>query len=344
MRPSPLPRDGEDRGSRQRQGERQNDQREEEDGGSPRERPTPRLGSALSSWQLKFVVLAGIWGMSFLFIKVGDAGLAPLQVAFGRMCCGTITLLALVGIRRERIVLPWRSWGHLAVAALLLNAVPFSLFAYGERQVSSVLAGIFNATTPLTTLPVAALLLADERPSRRRVGGLALGFAGVLVVLGVWSGTGRQDLGGDLLCLAAAACYGAGFPYTRRYLTGTASPLSLACGQLVCGTLELGVITPFATSAPAGPPLRSVLAVVALGLFGTGLAYVLNYAVVHQAGATVASTVTYVMPLFSTAAGVVVLGARLSWYEPVGAVLILLGAAISQGRLLAGRQRACSTA
>lgn len=292
-----------------------------------------------SRWQLEFVVLAAIWGMSFLFIKVGDESLAPLQVAFGRMCCGTAILVAVVLVRRERLPAGWRTWGHLAVAALALNALPFSLFAYGERHVSSVLAGIWNATTPLTTLPVAALLLADERANRRRVAGVAVGFAGVLVVLGVWSGLGRQDLRGDLLCLAAAACYGVGFPYTRRYLTGTASPLSLACGQLVCGTVELGLVTPLVTSAPASLALRSVLAVVALGVFGTGIAYVLNYAVVQRAGATVGSTVTYVMPLFSTVAGVALLGEHLRWYEPAGAAVILLGAAMSQGRLLGRRGR-----
>lgn len=102
-------------------------------------------------WEAQFGLLAAIWGFSFLFIKVGDQSLAPLQVALARVLFGSATLLLVLAIRREALPRGWRLWIHLATAAFLVNVVPFSLFAYGETQVTSVAAGIWNATTPLLT-------------------------------------------------------------------------------------------------------------------------------------------------------------------------------------------------
>jgi drug/metabolite transporter (DMT)-like permease len=288
---------------------------------------------------LRFVLLAGIWGLSFLFIKVSVQAFAPLQVAFGRVLAGLVTLLAIVLARRARLPSGWRLWGHLAVAAVLLNTAPFALFAYGEQHVSSVLAGIWNATTPLFTLPVAALLIAAERPTASRFGGLLIGFGGVLTVLGIWRGLGGADLPGDLMCMAAAACYGLGFPYARRFLSGRGDPLILATGQLACAAVQLAVLTLLLTSAPAGLQARPVISVLVLGVLGTGIAYILNYSIVKDAGATVASTVTYAIPVFSTLAGVLVLREPLTWNEPVGVLVILTGALITQGRLDPDRWR-----
>lgn len=282
-------------------------------------------------WQAELGLLAVIWGFSFVLIKVGDSSLAPVQVALGRMAVGAATLLVLVAIRRERLPRDPRVWAHLAAAALLLNAAPFTLFAYGELGVSSVVAGIWNATAPLWTLLVAMAVLPDERPTPPRLAGLGIGFAGVLVVLGAWRGVGGA-LAGNALCMAAACCYGLGFPYVRRHLGGRPeSALSLSAAQLVCGTAELALVTPFVTHAPASlPPPDVVAAVLALGAFGTGVAYVLNYGIVRAAGATVASTVTYLVPVCSTVAGVVVLHEPLTWNQPAGAAIVLLGAAAAQ--------------
>lgn len=285
-------------------------------------------------WQARLALLASIWGLSFLFIKVGDEALAPLQVALGRMLLGTFTLLLVLAARREGLPREGRIWIHLAGAAILFNVLPFSLFAYGETRTTSVLAGICNATTPLFTLPLAMLMLAEERPTRQKAAGIAIGFLGVLVVLGIWRGLGGAALIGNLACLGAALCYGLGFPYMRRYLSGQPySTISLATGQLICGTTILALITPFVTAAPNTVPLKVVGSIVALGALGTGIAYIVNYSLIRDAGATAASTVTYLIPLFSTAVGVAVLGEPLAWYEPVGAIVVVAGVAISQGRL-----------
>lgn len=298
------------------------------------EEKRPARSALTSTWQPRFVLLAAIWGMSFLFIKVGDEGLAPLQVALARMAFGTAVLVIVLVVRHDRLPRGVVIWAQLALAGILLNVAPFTLFALGEQRVSSVLAGIWNAATPLIAFPVAMVVLPGERPSRQRVTGLIAGFAGVLIVLGAWSGSSGRDLGGNLMCLSAAACYGVGFPYTRKYLSNrTEGPVAMATGQLICGTIELAIITPLFTSVPHYLPARVIASVAILGALGTGLAYILNYSIIRDAGATVASTVTYVMPIFSTVAGVAVLGERLTWNEPVGAIVIIVGAALSQGRL-----------
>jgi drug/metabolite transporter (DMT)-like permease len=284
-------------------------------------------------WPARFALLALFWGSTFLFIKIGDEALAPIQVSLGRLVVGTATLLAILALRGERLPAGWRLWGQLAIAGLLLNVAPFTLFAYGERHVSSLLAGIWNATVPLFTLPIAIAWIADEHASARRLLGLMVGFAGVLIVLGAWRGVGGASLAGNLLCLGAAASYGLGFPYTRRYLAHRPEgPLALATAQLICATVEIAILTLLFTHPPHGLGTKHVLSVLALGVFGTGLTFVLNYSIIRDVGATVASTVAYVMPIVSTALGVIALGEPLRWYEPIGAAIIVVGAALAQAR------------
>jgi hypothetical protein len=117
---------------------------------------------------------------------------SAVHVALGRIALGALFLLAVLGVRRDRLPRGRRVWGHLAVVALLMNAVPFTLFAYGETKVSSILAGLWNATTPLMVLVVVLTLMREERPTRRALGGLAGGFAGVLLLLGPWKEPGRR--------------------------------------------------------------------------------------------------------------------------------------------------------
>jgi drug/metabolite transporter (DMT)-like permease len=282
-------------------------------------------------WLEQYVLLSAIWGTSFLFIKIGDRQLAPLQVVLARIALGAATVLVVLLIRRERLPSGMRMWGHLGFLAVISNAVPFALIAYGEKHISSVLAGLWNATTPLFTLLIALALLPDERPTRRRVGGLLLGFAGVAIVLGPWSGLGGPSLEGSLAVAGASACYGLSFVYIRRYVTAQpGARVSLVAGQLISGTVIMTAATLLFTSAPARLSAGPLLSVTALGALGTGVAYVLNYSIVDRAGATIASTVTYLIPLFATACGVVFLNEGLTWNEPVGALVVLCGVALSQ--------------
>jgi drug/metabolite transporter (DMT)-like permease len=293
-----------------------------------------RFGSLRWSWQARAVVLSAIWGTSFLFMKVGDRSFSPFEVTMGRLAVGALVALVILVVSGQSLPRGLRLWGHLAAAALLLNAVPFTLIAWGEQRISSVAAGIWNATTPLFVLPVAFLLLPTERPTRAKVAGLAVGFLGVAVVFGAWTGLSGSHLSGDLACLGASACYGLGIPYARRFVTrSTASPTGLAAGQLIVATAELGLVAPFLARVPAHVSTVSVLSIVALGAVGTGIAYVLNYSVIREAGATNAALVSYLVPIFSTLLGVFVLSEAFVWNEPAGAVVVLVGVAISQGVL-----------
>lgn len=132
-----------------------------------------------------FVALAATWGSSFLLIKIGLEGLTPEQVVWGRLVIGAAALLAISAATRTPLPRDPRLWGHLLVVALLLCVVPFSLFAWAEQHVSSGVASVLNATTPLMTMLVSLVALKQERLSRERITGLLLGFVGVLIVVGV---------------------------------------------------------------------------------------------------------------------------------------------------------------
>ncbi len=288
-------------------------------------------------WQASFVALGLIWGCSFLFIKLGLQSFSPVEVAFGRLAVGAVVLLAVARLTRTRLPRTPGTWRHLAVVGLLFCSLPAMFFAYGETRVSSILAGIINAATPLATLAVVLAAFREEQPTRERMAGLGIGFAGVLVVLGVWEGIGTAELPGVLACVAAIACYGLAYPYTRRYLVPTGlGPIALATGQVLLGAVFLvpllavtiavggiGIATPIEPSAIVG--------ILALGALGSGIAYVLSTRIVITAGPTVASSVTYIPPIVAVAVGAAILGEPLTWNEPVGAVIVLFGVAVAQG-------------
>lgn len=283
-------------------------------------------------WRLRFGLLSLIWGFSFLLIKVGTDGFAPFQVTFGRLFFGTAVLAAAMAVKRERLPRGARAWGHLAVAGLLLNALPFSLFAYAELTIPSTLAGICNATSPLWGMVLSLVALSEDRPTRLRVAGLGIGFLGVLTVLGAWQGFAGLDARGTAMALLASLSYPVGWIYVRRTLAGSRhSHLSLTGAQLLLATAQLAVVTPLFTTAPDAFPVVPLLAVAALGALGTGVAVLLQYGLVAEVGPTTAQMVTYFIPVIATAAGVAVLGETLTWSTPVGAVIVLAGAALTQG-------------
>ncbi|MGW3630920.1 DMT family transporter [Streptomyces sp. NPDC005122] len=288
---------------------------------------------AALDWRIRFGALSLIWGFSFLLIKVGTQSYAPFQVTLGRLVFGTAVLAAAMAVKRERLPRGARTWGHLAVAALLLNALPFSLFAYAELTIPSTLAGICNATSPLWGMGLSMVALSEDRPTRRRVAGLGLGFLGVLTVLGAWQGFHGLDATGTAMALLASLSYPVGWIYVRRTLAGSDhSHLSMTSAQLLLATAQLALVTPLFTTVPSHFPLVPLLATAALGALGTGLAVLVQYGLVAEVGPTTAQMVTYFIPVIATTAGVAVLGESLTWSTPVGAVIVLAGAALTQPR------------
>lgn len=289
------------------------------------------------SWLPGFLALAVIWGSSFLLIKVGVSELHPLYVTLGWVAIGAATLLSALAVTRTPLPRSPHVWGHLALVGSFGVALPFTLFAYGEQRISSTLAGIWNATTPLVVLPLAVLVFRTEAMTRRRVVGLVLGFLGVLVILGVWRGVGGGALTGQLMCLAAAACYGVAIPYFKRYVAGgVESGVAIAAVQVLMATLVLAVVAPIIAGRPPAPTelsLEVIGAVFALGALGTGIAFVINTRNIRLAGASTSSMVTYLIPVVATITGILVLDERLAWYQPTGAAIVLAGVAVSQGML-----------
>jgi drug/metabolite transporter (DMT)-like permease len=281
-------------------------------------------------WPGQMLLVGLIWGASFMFIKVElDDGIAPLHVAWLRCAFGALALAAILRARGERFPRDRALLRHLVVVAGLMNAVPFVLFAYGETEVSSLLAGIFNATTPLLTLLFSLAVLPDERPTALKVAGLLVGFTGVLVVLGPWEGIGGGSLLGALACLGASTCYGMGFPYMRRNLAGRPeSAVAISAAQVSIGAILL-LPTVFLSPVDGSLELDSAGSILALGALGTGVAYALNFNVIREAGAQTASTVTYIVPIFAVLFGVTLLSEPLSWHAPAGGLLILAGVTLS---------------
>ncbi|HEV3400674.1 MAG TPA: DMT family transporter [Acidimicrobiales bacterium] len=276
----------------------------------------------------RLVLLAGIWGWSFLFIKVAVAGMTPTTVAGIRVALGAVVLLAVVRGRGLSLPRDPQWWRHLAVVALAGSAAPFSLLAWGEQHVSSALAAVLNASTPLFAALFATVLL-GERLRPLQVAGLALGLAGVAVVAGLGSDdlTGA-GLGGKAAAVGAAVGYGISLTYTRRHLTPL-PPLVAAAGQLVMATLMLAPLALVTTlrQGIAVTPSRAA-AVGLLGVFGTGLAYVMVYRLIADMGSTKASVVTYLVPVVAVAVGVLFLGEDFSFRLLVGGAVVIAGIAL----------------
>jgi len=291
--------------------------------------PSPK-----NSWVVPYLALGFVWGCSFIFIKLGLEFLTPFGVAFGRCALGAATLLAWAKYKKIKLPQSKKLWAHLWVVSLMLNVIPGVLFALAETEVTSILAGIINAVTPLMTLIAIMVVTRDEKPKFYQVLGIGIGFIGVLTVLGAWKGLGENPLWAVLVLLAAVTCYGFSFPYSRRFVIPHRLPSeSIAAAQVTTGALTLLPFFLFDGIAKDEYRLGPVLAMLALGVFGSGFAYIWNFKIMAIAGSAIASSVTYITPIVAVIVGVLFLQESLFWYEPVGALIVLIGAAIGQNRI-----------
>jgi drug/metabolite transporter (DMT)-like permease len=280
----------------------------------------------------RLFLLAFIWGWSFLFIKVAVEGMSPPTVACARVGLGALVLLITLRTTGRSLPRDPMMWRHFAVAALFGNALPFTLLAWGEERITSALTSVLNASTPLFTAVIAAVALRDRLKSWQ-FAGLLLGFAGVAVAAGFGAGDlAHSSVAGSLAAVIAGLFYGIAFVYMRHNLTGI-EPTVAAAGQLVVATV---LLLPFAaaTSMTSGIDLtvRRALAIGALGIFGTGVAYILNYRILREIGATRASVVTYIIPVVAVAVGIVVLDEPFEWRVVWGGVLIIGGLVLLRER------------
>ncbi len=270
-------------------------------------------------------ILGLIWGSSFLFIKLGVNEMPPAFVAGGRLASGLIFLL--IAMRLQRLGLPHKTlWGRLLVVAIFNNTIPWILIPWGEQHITSALASILNATMPLFTVLIAHFATRDDRLTWLKLTGIAIGFAGVIVLIGadLRDITSANALG-DLAVLLSCVSYGAGAVYARQKLRGEDHTI-LATGQL---GLALLLTTPLMLLSVGGlqatPSATAILAVVLLGVLGSGLAYIIFYWLIERASASQVSLVTYLLPVTAVFWGAALLKETLGPNTFAGLILILAG-------------------
>jgi drug/metabolite transporter (DMT)-like permease len=280
----------------------------------------PRLG-----------VLALIWGSSFLWIKLADRGFPPVEVTFARLALGAAVLFPVVVARRESLPRSGPAWAHIAVAALFANAIPYLLFAVAEQSVDSSTAGIINATTPLWTVVLALAVRHQKSVTGWQGAGLMVGFGGALLIFSPWHSASSVASAGGLECLAASISYAASFIYMDKFLARRGlSPIALSACQLMVAAAWLAIALPFGGAGAPHVTAASLAGVVILGVLGTGVAYVLNYQIIASEGATVAATVTYLLPVVAIVLGVLALGETVTAAAIAGIALVLAGVALTR--------------
>ncbi|MGH3798331.1 MAG: DMT family transporter [Pseudonocardiaceae bacterium] len=276
------------------------------------------------------VALALLWGSNFAWIKIALRAFNPAQLTFGRMLLGALILCAVLAITHDRLPRGWQTWAHLTIAALVSNTAPYLLFALGETRVDSSIAEVLNATTPLWTLALVAATRYGEPIRPTQVAGFILGLTGCIVLYAPWN-THTIDPLATFYCLLAAISYAISYVYIAHYLTPKKiTPTALAAAQLLAATgwTLLALTThPGPTPHPTPGPW---IALTILGLTGTGLAYIINYALIRTEGPTRASIVTYLVPIVSLTLGAAALGEPLTPNLLTGTTLILSGIAISR--------------
>jgi drug/metabolite transporter (DMT)-like permease len=287
---------------------------------------------AARDWIL-LVTLSLLWGGSFLFVELALTSLPPLTIVWLRVALAA-GLLALV-LRVGRGAWPARAaWSALLVMGCLNNAVPFTLFALAQGQITGALAAVLNATTPLFTVLVAHVSTSDERITPGKALGLALGFAGVVVMM---AGAGfGGSLAAKLACLAAALSYGLAAVWGRRFRRMGVTPLATATGQVMASTLVLlpvwlVVDRPWRLGWPGWEAAGAVLAIAA---FSTALAYLIFFRLLARVGATRLALVTFLIPVSAAAMGWAFLGERLAPEQVTGFALIAAGLLALQGSIV----------
>ncbi len=274
--------------------------------------------------------LAGMWGFSFLFIEVALGGLGPIWIVVGRTGVGAAFLLAVLRFRKERLARPGRIWGHLLVLGVFANALPWTGAAWAQQWLPSGLVALLMAAVPTSTL-VVSVVVGLERMTLPRIAGLLLALLGVALTVAA-DPSETERLLAIAIVIAATVLYAGGAVYASRLVSGQASPLVIATGQVATAFL---VTVPAALfldplPEPGAITLGVAGAVLALGALGTGAAFLVFYTLIERVGATNTTLVTYLIPLVAVLAGALFLGERIGLPATVGGLLIIAGVWLAQ--------------
>jgi len=285
---------------------------------------------------VELIVLAAVWGGSFLFMRIAVPEFGPVVVAALRVAGASFLLLPLLAAHREIGALR-NHWRPIAVLGVTNSALPFLGFAYAAISMDSGVLAIFNSAAPLFAAVIAVLWLGD-RMTPARVAGLAIGFAGIVWIVAYKSGL---HAGGTPLavvaCLVATFCYGLSPIVAKRHLAGV-PPLAVATGSQLVGAVLLAV--PAVLAWPATPPgVTAWLVVAGLAFVCTGLALVMYFRLIAHAGPANAISVTYLIPIFAIAWGSLFLDEKITWPLLAGCAVVFLGTALATGILGARKAR-----
>lgn len=284
-------------------------------------------------------MLSLVWGGSFVFAEVALRALPPLTVVLIRVGLGGAAILIIAHAMGKRLPHEPAQWWQLFVMAILNNVIPFSLIVWGQTHITAGLASILNGTTPIFALLVAHVLTSDERLSVNKSVGVALGFAGVAVLVGPAAFGGDASIVGQLAILGAACSYGFAATWGKRL--GGLDPVVVAAGQLVCSTAIMAPIA-FVVDRPWTlnmPGFEVVASLIGLAVLSTALAYIMFFRILQGAGAINVSLVTLLIPVSAILLGVFWLGEPLVSRQIIGAIVIGLALLVIDGRLFRGRMR-----
>ncbi len=280
---------------------------------------------------LKYVGIAIAWGTSFLFIKVALESFSPIEITFFRSFLGFLTLLTWCTIKRISLPKPSKLWIHLGVLSLLLNSAPSFLFAQAETQVSSTLAGLINATTPAMTILLVSVILRSEKISRRQIFGLAVSFLGIGILVEIWRGIGSNSVTSVLALFAAVSCFAISYPYIRRFLISREEPIEgMIAIQLALSSASIFPLSILSDNKITDIDVGTLAAILVLGVFASGIAYLWNAQVIAHFGSARASSVSYLIPIVALISGFLFLGENPMPHQLLGGSVILLGIWLSK--------------
>ncbi len=276
-----------------------------------------------------FILLGAIWSSSFMWIKIAVQEVGPITLVAFRVLFGLLFGVAVILIQRVRLPRSLKEWSPVLILGITNVAIPFFLISWGEQSIDSAVAAILDATVPLFTILIAHYLLRDDKMTVPKVLGLLMGFAGVVILMSKDIGASFGSVLGQLAVVLASAFYAGSAVYARKTTEDTPGILRSA-GPLVSATVVMWLAAPLVESPVKIPQLGITwIALLFLGILGSGLAFVLSYYLIHEIGPTRTSMVTYLFPLGGVILGVAFLNEALSWQVFVGGVLVVLSLVVA---------------
>lgn len=278
---------------------------------------------------LVFILLGSIWSSSFLWIKIAVTEVGPITLVAFRVLFGLLFSITVILVQRVKVPRTLKEWTPFFILGISNVAIPFFLISWGEQAIDSAVAAILDSTVPLFTIVIAHYLLHDDKMTVPKVLGLLMGFAGVIVLMSRDIGTSIGPILGQLAVVVACIFYAGSSVYARKS-TAEASGIMRGAGPLVSSTAVMWIAAVTVESPLKIPQLTITwIALLWLGILGSGFAFILNYYLIHEIGPTRTTMVTYIFPLGGVILGVLFLHEQLSWQLLAGAVLIVASLAVA---------------